>query len=151
MSKINKKCEVCDKLFSYYNTTSPNRRFCSKICDSIAKRTERIGMTFSEKHKNNLSKSHMGNSGYWTGKKRSQETIEKFRISHIDKKLSKETIEKKRLSMLGKHIGDKNPMWNGGTAKNNYPLEFKRMRHQIREHDNYTCQLCFQNDILPSD
>ena len=64
----------------------------------------------------------------------------------MGKKQSKETIEKRRLSMLGKNAGDKNPMWNGGTSKNNYSLEFKRMRHQIRERDNYICQLCLRNE-----
>lgn len=38
----------------------------------------RKGIIFSEDHIKNLSKSHMGNPGYWEGKKRSRETTRKI-------------------------------------------------------------------------
>lgn len=140
MGKVSKHCEKCGKLFSYYNTTYQNRRFCSKICDSIAKRTERIGMTFSEKHKNNISESNMGHPGYWTGKKRSQETIEKFRVSHIGKKQSEETI-RKRIKRGAEHYN-----WQGGitpiTRRRVRGIFWKKIADGIRNRDNNTCQDC---------
>ena len=57
---------------------------------------------FTKIHKENLSKSHIGKVGFWTGRKRSPEDIEKFRRSHLGKKLSDITKEKLRLVHLGK-------------------------------------------------
>ncbi len=57
---------------------------------------------FTKTHKENLSKSHIGKPGFWMGKKRSPEDIEKFRISHLGKKTSDITKEKLRLVHLGK-------------------------------------------------
>lgn len=44
----------------------------------------RIGMKFSDEHKMHLSESHVGNTGFWTGKKRDKKTAES-----ISDKLSK--------------------------------------------------------------
>lgn len=64
------------------------------------------GKKFTEEHIKNLSLSHLGQKGYWTGKKRG--------------KMSEETKEKIRLSNKGKHYfnnnprcGEKNNKWKG--------------------------------------
>jgi 5-methylcytosine-specific restriction endonuclease McrA len=38
--------------------------------------------------------------------------------------------------------GDKNPNWRGGISKRCYPNEFRVIKSEIRERDNYTCQIC---------
>jgi hypothetical protein len=41
------------------------------------------------------------------------------------------------------HTGEKNPMWNGGTSFEPYTPDFnERLKAQIRERDDYTCQIC---------
>jgi len=138
-------CDYCGKTFSYYPSTykNKNRRFCSKICYSKTQKIERKGMKFSETHRKNLSISKLKNpSRYWLGKRRSKETIGKFRKSHIGKKQSKETKLKRRISMLGKHDGEKNPAWNGGTARLPYTYQFTKIRVEILKRDNYICQEC---------
>ncbi len=45
----------------------------------------RKGMVFSASHREHLSVSHLGNPGYWTGKKRDAETVKK-----VSQKLSKQ-------------------------------------------------------------
>ena len=45
----------------------------------------RKGIKFSKEHRDNLSKSHKGQSGYWTGKKRDKETIRKFSEAKLGK------------------------------------------------------------------
>lgn len=55
------------------------------------------------------------------------------------KKHSKESREKMGLSRLG----EKNHRWLGGYSYKDYPLEFNEvLKRQIRERDNYTCQVC---------
>lgn len=38
--------------------------------------------------------------------------------------------------------GSKNPAWKGGIAKWSYSPSWKRIAHDIRKRDDYTCQLC---------
>ena len=39
--------------------------------------------------------------------------------------------------------GDKHPQWKGGKSFEPYPLGWTRLfKEQIRQRDNYTCQLC---------
>lgn len=57
----------------------------------------------TKKTRENLSKSHIGKTGFWTGKKRSPEDIEKFRKSHLGKKQSEETKRKRMESISGKN------------------------------------------------
>lgn len=137
---INKLCETCKKEFSYYPSTYKKRRFCSKKCDNIAKKTERLGMKFSVEHRENLRLAHIGKVGYWKDKKRSPEDIKKFRISHLGKKQSNETILK-RIKKGKEHYN-----WQGGitplTRKRTRGFFWKQTANKIRERDNNTCQLC---------
>jgi hypothetical protein len=117
-----------------------------------------------------LSNTHKGNPGYWTGKKRSKEDIEKFRISHLGHKHSEETKrkmslfrkgkptwskgskwpeERKRkmsLLMKGRFAGEKHYNWKGGKVsdydKVRHSLDFKLWRKSVFERDNFTCFKC---------
>ena len=155
-----RECDICNKTFSYYETTYPNRRFCSRKCSSIAKKTERIGMKFTEEHCRNISKSHNGHKGYWTGKKRSAEDIEKFRKSHLGKKATEETKAKMSKTQKGKRIGkenyfygkrligDQNNNWHGGKSFEPYTYHFnEKLKEEIRNRDNRLCQLCGKNEL----
>ena len=66
----------------------------------------RKGIVFSDSHREHLSVSHLGNPGYWTGKKRDAETMKK-----VSQKLSKQircrvitTITNFRFSHSNHHI-----------------------------------------------
>lgn len=100
----------------------------------------RKGMKFSEEHKKNLGLSHKGKIGYWLGKKRSKETIEKFIKSHLGKKQSKETIEK-RIKRGKEHYN-----WQGGitplTRRRTRGIFWKQIADRIRERDNNNCRMC---------
>ena len=96
----------------------------------------------TERARENLSKSHIGHPGYWTGKKRSPEDIEKFRKSHLGKKQSEET-RRKRMRAIS---GEKHYNWKGGIT----PLvrcvrrcfKYRQWRKEIFERDDFTCVLC---------
>lgn len=100
------------------------------------------GYKQSKKHRENLSKSHFGNGGYWTGKKRSPEDIEKFRKSHLGKKQSEETKRKRMESISGKNHYN----WKGGLT----PLvrqirrcfKYRQWRNEVFKRDNWTCKIC---------
>lgn len=100
----------------------------------------RKGMKFNSEHRKNLSLSHIGKSGYWTGKKRSSEDIEKFRKSHLGKKQSKETI----LKRIKKGLDHYN--WQGGitplTRRRIRGIFWKQIANEIRKRDNNICQIC---------
>ncbi len=101
---------------------------------------------FTQAHRDNLSKSHTGNMGYWTGKKRSSEDIEKFRKSHLGKVQSDET-KRKRVESIS---GENHYNWMGGISAAPYaPIWIdKRFKAGIRERDSFTCQNpeCRKND-----
>ena len=60
------------------------------------------GYKQNKKHRKNLSKSHIGKAGFWTGKKRSPEDIEKFRKSHLGKKQSEITKKRRSKALKGR-------------------------------------------------
>jgi len=83
------------------------------------------GKKLTDEHRKNLSISHMGNEGYWKGKKRPE------------------------LS------GDKNNFWKGGITKINSKirgsLEFRNWKRLVMERDNYTCQKCNSKKEIVAD
>lgn len=70
----------------------------------------------------------------------SMTTLQKFMKSFgISTRTTRET-----LIFNGSAKGDKNPSWKGGIAKWPYAYNWKRIAHDIRKRDNYTCQMCKQ-------
>lgn len=49
---------------------------------------------------------------------------------------------KESLILSKKNKGSNNPSWKGGIAKWNYAPSWKRIAHDIRKRDGYTCQIC---------
>jgi hypothetical protein len=90
-----KKCPKCNKtqeysLLMYLNEALRNKALCRSctaklriISDESKKRMSKSGKgkIFSEKHKQNLSKSLLGENGYFYGKKLPEETKRKIRVS----------------------------------------------------------------------
>lgn len=73
---------------------------------------------FSEEHIRKLRESHIGNKGYWVGKKFSAEHREKLKVSHEGLNNSPATQFKKGLTpwnkgLAGYGAGKKNGVWKG--------------------------------------
>lgn len=97
------------------------------------------GVKFTDEHIKNLSLSHKGQKGYWTGKKRGI--------------MSEEQKEKVRQSNLGKHFFNNNPRygvdnnkWKGGITRVNEKIrrsrKYREWRTAVFTRDNYTCVWC---------
>lgn len=94
---------------------------------------------------------HKGKKGIY-----SQETLDKMRLAKIGKKLSKEhklkmslarkghiTSDETRIKISASLRGSKHWNWNNGSCEIPYPLGWsKTFREQIRQRDNYKCQIC---------
>lgn len=84
------------------------------------------GKSLSKKHCENLSKSHIGNPGFWVGEKRDAHVIQAMT----------DGLKKKR--------GDKHWNWKGGVSTINQILrqriELKEWRKKVFERDSFTCQ-----------
>jgi len=111
-----------------------------------------------------------GNKGYWLGKKRSKELIEKLRKANLGRKMIKATKEKisennarhwkgkkfsekhrERIGLArrGKKMGKDNPAWKGGITPENHlirtSVEFRLWREAVFARDGWTCQKCGDN------
>ena len=42
--------------------------------------------------------------------------------------------------------GENNPMWRGGIANKNYNGFYRKLKNEIRQRDNYSCQLCLKTE-----
>lgn len=100
------------------------------------------GKTFTDEHIHNLKTSHMGNPGFWTGKKR-PELSEKRKGKNNPAwgiKQSTETILK-RIKR-----GDEHYNWQGGitpqTRRRTRGIFWKRTADKIRLRDDNTCIVC---------
>lgn len=97
---------------------------------------------FSLSHRENLSKSHIGKAGFWTGKKRSSEDIEKFRKSHLGKKQSDETVRKRMESQSGENHYN----WKGGITpvvrQVRRCFKYRQWRSEVFSGDEFSCVLC---------
>lgn len=100
------------------------------------------GKPKSLEHRKALSTAHKGQEGYWKGKKRSREDIEKFRISHLGKKDSVAT----RLLKSSLTKGAKSKLWRGGSNKEveaiRKSIEYRLWREAVFTRDNWTCIWC---------
>ena len=99
---------------------------------------------FQKGHKINVGKKNH------FGFKHSKEIREKLRqystfgiTGMKGRKHSEETKNKMRISQLGKHVGNKGGNWKGGLSYERYPIDWTQtLRRSIRERDRYTCKLC---------
>ena len=123
------------------------------------------------KHYSSNTEFKKGQVGYWEGKTRSKETIEKMREGNRGKHLSpntefkkgdigywtnkqrsKKTIDKIIKTTTGKIrpeiVGENNPNWKGGVTPIRSLIrstfKYKNWRNQCFIRDKYTCQNCFQ-------
>lgn len=88
-----------------------------------------FGKTFSEQHKDNLSKSKIGKK------------LPAFTEEHKNK--IKESMKGKN---KGKYLGELHPNWNGGSSFEPYGVEFNnKLKEKIRAKYNYRCQQCFRH------
>ena len=67
-------------------------------------------------------------------------------VSAIVKSMKKHSIDrrttKESLTVNGSMRGDKNPAWKGGVAEWDYAYNWKTICKEIKDRDNWTCQLC---------
>ena len=90
----------------------------------------------TEKTRNKMSKAKEGENNPFYGKKHSEGTRQKLKISLGGRKL---TIEHKK--NIGKAIQGVNHWnWQNGKSFEEYPKEFKQIKKKIYERDNYECQ-----------
>lgn len=89
-----------------------------------------------------MKEAHKDSKGYWKGKKLSDEHKEKLSRSHTGHKFSEKTVEKMKL-----RCGDKAANWRGGISFEPYCHKFNdKLKEQIRDRDNRTCQLCNEKE-----
>jgi len=86
---------------------------------------------FSEEWKQNLSKAHKGNPGYWKGKNHSDETKEKIRKIRTGSKQSKETIQKRADKQRGRKRSEETKRKISETLKGHTVSD--ETREKIRE------------------
>ena len=93
------------------------------------------GRTFSPEHCNNISIS-------LTGKKKPPRTPEYCAKQSDSQKIAQNRPEVKTAKSAAVS-GSNHPNWMGGISKLPYAFEFdNKLKEQIRERDNYTCQKC---------
>ena len=98
------------------------------------------GKKFFKEIKQKMSKIAIGRVSSFKGKKHSEESKLKNRLSKLGKPNFK--IRGKKNGMYGK-IGNLSPAFNGGMSKDKYPKKFNStLKGDIRRRDNYECQLC---------
>jgi len=127
------------------------------------------GKKFSDEHKRKISESKKGKNHPNWGKKHSEETIIRMKVSalrgddnpskrpevRLKNSLSKigklRTIESRKkqsktLKKIGRLSGSKCPFWKGGVTSLNKlcrtKSDYKWWRMSVYERDNYTCQKC---------
>jgi len=144
------------------------RKNSSQHCANISK--GRIGIIFSEEHKNNIRKATL--ETYASGQRKkvfgSENPIRRgpfHTIPHTEETKRKMSISQRNLpeevrKNKSKKISESNKMrpvssyanciaamrkvsWKGGISKLPYPFEFDNpLKERIKKRDNYTCQLC---------
>jgi 5-methylcytosine-specific restriction endonuclease McrA len=108
----------------------------------------RIKMGLAKGNKNPMF-GRCGCLSYRWNIKHSQKTKNKISRSKTGVHYSNEFVKKRREYMLGRYIGKKNPMYIDGRNQAKYPIQFKRIRKEIFNRDNHTCQICLtQKDYL---
>lgn len=117
----------------------------------------RKGIVFSDEHRRKLSLSHLGHKPIISketykiiaeknrGKKRSEETKAKLRISRA-RQIIKPLPLASRIKMSNDRKGDKWYTWKGGITPINSAIrssfEYKLWREAVFKRDNWTCVWC---------
>lgn len=112
-----------------------SKKWIEKNREWMLKNNPFRGKKHSKESRKKISLSRIGKSSWNKGKKRPQ-------FSKEWRKKMSETH--KRLKLEPPHYwGEKHPNWQGGIARLPYPYIFnKELKLEIRERDNFTCQLC---------
>jgi len=117
------------------------------------------GKKHKKETKKKISEKLKGIPGTWKGKKLSKEhkrkisegvrrAIQQGKIKSLFSKGNLPPL-KSRITNSKRWKGEGNPNWNGGTSKERHDWIFKKIiSKQIRERDNYTCQLCGKIDYI---
>lgn len=116
---------------------------------------KRPPMTQEQKDKISASKK-LNPTKYWLGKERSDETKDKISLARKGFKHSEETLEKFKgrdswnKGLKGYRAGEESHLWKGGITPINEQirksLEYKQWRKEVFERDNFTCQICGNNE-----
>jgi len=119
---------------------------CKCGCGKHVKRSWRPFRKWNEflnSHNVRNSKTRKKISKTLIGRKLPEETRKK--MSEAGKIKIFSTEHRKNLSKTIKKLfenPENHPNWKGGISFEIYPREFKKVRENIRERDNHTCQLC---------
>ena len=125
-----KKCKICNKEFK--SKPSKNRIFCSKRCYGLWKSKNIVGKNHP-KWKEKIEKNCLYcNKKFLTRESVIKQGRGKFCSKNCQSKWSSENIR-----------GSNHHCWINGSSFEPYGSEFnERLKKQIRERDNYTCQEC---------
>ena len=149
-------CPICKNEFWVKKYQLPRRKTCSRKCASIlCKKTGRLKRKDNPAYGQDYNRVPRIEVECEYCKKKFQ--IRKTVLKHNQGKFCSYKCSAKyraeRRDITGKNNpnygngqkieGKNNPMWQGGKSFEPYPIEFNnRLKKQIRERDNHTCQEC---------
>lgn len=132
-------------------------------------RDSHVGIKMSEDAKKKMSLAKIGSKGYWTGKKRSKESVEKTSKALLERNKNRTFYTKKclfcskefsfsqkskldskkycnNICKVSHRRGENSHKWKGGVTPINkairMSMEYKLWRIAVFERDNYTCIWC---------
>lgn len=146
-----RNCVVCNKLFVITRKHSWTKKTCSNIC-----RYSLVSKLFSQKiqkeclicNKEFIVQPMRQNAKFCSSKCYWQNLIGKSRPKewYINRHFIPWNKGKKLPNLSKAMMGENNPAWKGGVYKTNLALRgspmHKRWSRQVKQRDNYTCQLC---------
>ena len=144
--KIHKNCLVCGKEF-YVCKSWSKKKYCSKKCSGVAHRTKTkvICLVCKKEFYVEVNELLSGKKYCSWGCYTKSKVGKKLTMEHKNKISCglKERYANGYLSPLKGRYGKEASRWDGGLSFEIYPQEFDNdLKEQIRQRDNYTCQLC---------
>ena len=132
-------CALCGKEFGCKKGSS--RTYCSRACSCKVKSFPE----FKAKLLMLSQKAALVNKGV----PRTEEVKRKIGAARKGRLHSDEAKKRISDSCAGKYVKENNPNWRGGVSVVHYTKEWtKRLRNEIKQRDDYHCQLCDCNDNL---